>query len=614
MSVSHFQAPDAPGFKLDPRVVGAFGRFAGGFWRGATSFRAWALTLGLAAFLILSTAATVALNHWNRWFFDSLEARDVSGLTQAVLVFGLIIAAMAAIGVGIVLTRETLQVDWRAWIVKHLVDRWLSRQRFYHLNVTGKEPPNPEYRISDDTRWATEPLVDLGIGLVLAVVGAAAFISILWTVGGSYTLELGSLGPVTIPAYMVIAALAYGIIASGLMMWVGAPLVGFVGRKNEAEGYFRFAMMRIRDNAESVALMNGARYEQAVLGRFYETVVARWMAIVWQHGHLTWITNASGPMIPIIPLLFAAPKYISGELTLGQVTQLAAAFVQVQIAISWVVDNYNRVAEWYASARRVMDIVDACDAIDPQIEATSPKPVRPTAEQGATVRLSDFEIGDGTGRPLLSGADLSAGPGEAVHVYGDSSTGKSTLVRVLAGLWPVARGGLTLPDRSEVMITPQKSYLPLGSLKGALLYPNPTLQMSNDRLRAALDKVDLGALGTRLDEVARWDQVLSNGERQRLAMARLLIHQPRVIILDDALSALDEFRASCHPRAPAQRAARRHHRQPGPASGAGGSARPPARAGARRRQYGADGVAYARTRQRQITNTQGRARERAGYR
>ena len=540
MSVSHFQAPDAPGFKLDPRVVGAFGRFAGGFWRGATAFRAWALTLGLAAFLILSTAATVALNHWNRWFFDSLEARDVGGLTHAVLVFAVIIGFMAAIGVGIVLTRETLQVDWRAWIVKHLVDRWLSRQRFYHLNVTGKEPPNPEYRISDDTRWATEPLVDLGIGLVLAVVGAAAFISILWTVGGSYTLELGSLGPVTIPAYMVIAALAYGIIASGLMMWVGAPLVGFVGRKNEAEGYFRFAMMRIRDNAESVALMNGARYEQAVLGRFYETVVARWKAIVWQHGHLTWITNASGPMIPIVPLLFVAPKYISGELTLGQVTQLAAAFIQVQIAISWVVDNYNRVAEWYASARRVMDIVDACDAIDPQIEATSPTPTRPTAAQGATLRLSDFEIGDGTGRPLLSGADLSAGPGEAVHVHGDSSTGKSTLVRVLAGLWPVARGGLTLPDRSEVMITPQKSYLPLGSLKGALLYPNPTLQMSDDRLRAALDKVDLGALGGRLDEVARWDQVLSNGERQRLAMARLLIHEPRVIILDDALSALDE--------------------------------------------------------------------------
>jgi putative ATP-binding cassette transporter len=540
MTIEHFQAPDAPGFKLDPRVVGAFGRFAGGFWRGATRFRALALTLGLALFLILSTAATVALNHWNRWFFDSLESRDVQGVTQAVFVFALIIAAMAAVGVGIVLTRETLQVDWRAWIVRHLVERWLSYQRFYHLNLTGKEPPNPEYRISDDTRWATEPLVDLGIGLVLAVVNAAAFISILWSVGGSYTLAAGSLGPVTIPAYMVIVALTYGSLASGLMLWVGAPLVGYVGRKNEAEGYFRFAMMRIRDNAESVALMNGARYEQAVLGRFYDTVVARWMAIVWQHGHLTWITNGSGPMIPIVPLLFAAPKYISGDLTLGQVTQLAAAFIQVQIAISWVVDNYNRVAEWYASARRVMDIVNACAAIDPEIAAISPTPARPAPGKGTAVCLADFEIGDGNGRSLLSGVDLAVDPGEALHVHGGSSTGKSTLVRVLAGLWPLLRGNLTLPDRSAVMIAPQKSYLPLGSLRGALLYPDPALKMSDERLRAALEKVDLGALCRRLDEVARWDQVLSNGERQRLAMARLIIHRPRVIILDDALSALEE--------------------------------------------------------------------------
>ena len=349
---------------------------------------------------------------------------------------------------------------------------------------------------------------------MLAVVGAAAFISILWTVGGSYTLDLGALGPVTIPAYMVILALAYGFLASGLMLWVGAQLVGFVGRKNEAEGYFRFAMMRIRDNAESVALMNGARYEQAVLGRFYETVVARWMAIVWQHGHLTWITNASGPMIPIIPLLFAAPKYISGELTLGQVTQLAAAFIQVQIAISWVVDNYNRVAEWYASARRVMDIVDACEAIDPEIEKTSPRPTRPTAE-GATLRLSDFEIGDGTGRPLLSGADLSAGPGEAVHVHGDSSTGKSTLVRVLAGLWPVARGGLTLPDRSEVMIAPQKSYLPLGLAQGRAALSQPD---AADVRRPPAGRARQGRL-ERARQPARRGGALGPGALQRRAPA-----------------------------------------------------------------------------------------------
>jgi putative ATP-binding cassette transporter len=156
------------------------------------------------------------------------------------------------------------------------------------------------------------------------------------------------------------------------------------------------------------------------------------------------------------------------------------------------------------------------------------------------LRLTAFEVADGAGRPLMQGIDFLAAPGEAAHVSGESSTGKSTLVRVLGRLWPQARGELALPDTSQVMITPQKSYLPLGSLKGALLYPNPDLTVADDRLEAVLEKVGLGALAPRLGEVARWDQVLSNGERQRLAVARLLIHRPRVAILDEALSALDE--------------------------------------------------------------------------
>src|SRR5215831_288235 len=206
MTALPFEIPEPPAFRLDARVVARFARFAGAFWRGATRRRAWLLTLGLIACLLLSTGATVALNQWNRWFFDSLAARDVAALGNAVVVFALIILAMAAVGVGIVLTRETLQVRWRAFLVERLFERWLSDQRFYHLNVSGKEPPNPEYRISDDTRWATEPLVDLGIGLILAVVGAAAFISILWQVGGSIALTAAGVA-VTIPAYMVLLAL-----------------------------------------------------------------------------------------------------------------------------------------------------------------------------------------------------------------------------------------------------------------------------------------------------------------------------------------------------------------------------------------------------------------------
>jgi len=284
--------------------------------------------------------------------------------------------------------------------------------------------------------------------------------------------------------------------------------------------------------------MDGARYERAILGRFYDRVVARWMSIVWQHGHLTWITNSFNPMRSVLPLLLVAPKYLSGELTLGQVAQLAEAFVQVQIAISWVVDNYNRVAEWYASGRRVMDIVTACDDIDNEIPAQAAK--LGSAGEVPTVSLDGVAVVDGNGKVLISSASLAAGPGEAVHISGESSTGKSVLVRVLAGLWPAARGGVAAHDSGRVMITPQKSYLPLGSLKGALLYPEPDLAVADGDLAAVLERVGLGALAPRLDEVARWDQVLANGERQRLAVARLILHKPQVIVLDDALSALED--------------------------------------------------------------------------
>ena len=227
------------------------------------------------------------------------------------------------------------------------------------LQSTGTEPPNPEYRISDDTRWATEILVDLGIGLVIAISGGIAFVTILWTVGGAITIS-----GVTIPGYMVWLAFAYGITASTLIAIVGRPLVGRVGTKNESEGHLRFAMMRIRSAAASISETGSARNEAKLVQDLYDRVVERWLKIVTSHGHVTWITNSSGPMIPIVPLLFAAPKYLAGEMTLGQVTQLAAAFVQVQIAISWIVDNYNRIAEWYASCRRVLDVIDACDALD----------------------------------------------------------------------------------------------------------------------------------------------------------------------------------------------------------------------------------------------------------
>ena len=530
-------AASAPNLDLDWRVIRRFARFAGGFWKGDGARQAWMLTITLAICLLLSTSATVALNHWTRWFFDSLEARNALALWESVLVFLVIIAAMAAIGVGIVLTRERLPVHWRAWIVGEVVSRWLAGGRFYHLAHPGTQPANPEYRIADDSRWASEPLVDLGIGLVTAIISAAAFISILWSVGGSYTLTLGD-SSFTIPAYMGLLALAYGIVGSLLTMWIGRRLVGYVGRKNEAEGDFRFALMRLRDNAESIAMLGGEQSERRILARIYDTVVQRWLRIVQQHGRLTWITNSIGPMTPIVPLLFAAPKYLQGELTLGEVTQLAAAFSQVQMAISWVVDNFNRIAEWYASARRVMDMVDACDGIDRRHADGRGIAIAPSPSEGLV--LEGLAVHDPSGRALVARADLMVPPATSLSISGDTSSGKTAIVRAIAGLWREGHGTVRIGTQARIMIAPQQGYLPLATLREALIYPASGERLADGEIVAALDAAGLGHLVDKLDDTGRWDQSLSAGERQRVAIARLLLHRPDVIILDDAMTALDE--------------------------------------------------------------------------
>jgi putative ATP-binding cassette transporter len=322
------------------------------------------------------------------------------------------------------------------------------------------------------------------------------------------------------------------------MLWIGRPLAGFFYGKNESEGDFRFALMRLRDNAESVALMSGEQAERGILAVIYARVVHNWMSIVRRHGLLTWVTNSSGPMKPVVPLLFAAPKYFSGELSLGQVTQLAAAFLEVQIAISWVVDNFNKIAEWYASARRVLDIVDACDAVE---AARRRQPSRITIEkQPAGVAIVHASVADPFGAPLLRDVTVEAQAGASLHISGDTSAGKTTLVRAIAGLWTEGSGIVRRPDIGRVMILPQKPYAPLGSLADALAYPETKRRPGDAQMRQALELTGLSHFSEHLHQSERWDQRLSIGERQRLNVARLLLHRPDVAVMDDALSALDE--------------------------------------------------------------------------
>lgn len=350
-------------------VARRFFAMSGGFWRGSGAVRAWFWTLALASAIILSVLANVAVNRWNGWFFDALEHRNVYSASVAIAIFPFIVLVTAGIGVAILVTRETLQVHWRRWLTTQLIDHWIADKRFYRLSKSGFEPANPEYRIADDVRWATEPLVDFAIGLLSAIITLLSFIGILWSIGGSLNVRLGDTH-LSIPAYLVWAAIAYAVVVSAAMLYFGQPLPQRVAERNEGEAKLRFGLMRLRDHGAEIAQTNGEVRERAALMGIYDSLALRWLAMIRRRGRLTWITNGNGVLVPVVPLLLAAPKYLAGDLSLGDLVQAAAAFVHVQIAFNWVIENFMRIAEWLASARRVTDLVGAIDRLEQGLGST----------------------------------------------------------------------------------------------------------------------------------------------------------------------------------------------------------------------------------------------------
>ncbi len=516
----------------DRQVALRFAALTGGFWRGSCAGRAWFWSLLLATAIILSVFANVTVNRWNGWFFDALEKRDSESALIAMAVFPVLVLVVAGLGVVILVSRETFQVHWRQWVTAKLADSWVGQRRFFRLSLSGYEPANPEYRIADDVRWATEPVVDFAIGLLSAVITIITFIEILWEIGGALTLRIGG-APVVIPAYLVLAAIVYAVLVSALVTFVGRRLPSLIAARNEGEARLRFSLMRIRDHGETIALARTEAGERRAVARTYDSLVGRWLAMIRQRGRLTWITNGSGALVPVVPLLLAAPKYLSGEMSLGGVVQVAAAFVAVQNAFNWVLDNFMRIAEWLAAARRVNELADALERVDgePPGEHLAISPSR-----DGLLHLDEVTLIDRDGRTLVADISCSMPQGATLHVSGELGLGQGALIQAVAGLWPWGRGAIMLPQGAFVTVVPQKLHLSEGTLR-AVLETGRTVP--EEQLESALRRYGLSGLAPLLDESRDWDKELATGDRQRLALARAELEKPDIILLDEATSAFD---------------------------------------------------------------------------
>ncbi|MEF3366730.1 ABC transporter ATP-binding protein/permease [Methylocystis sp. 9N] len=516
-----------------------FGKLALKFWSGETRRHAWLLTFFVALFIALQLAAQLSINAWNRYFFDALESKSVDALWQDVLLLPVLVIFSGLAASGALVARMTMQTHWREWLTETLAGWWLEDQRYYRLEVAADEQTSPEYRIAKDVQLAIDPLVEFAVGFVTAVATAAAFVGVLWTIGGALEFDLFG-AHFILPGYLGLAAVAYAATAGGLVYIAGRPLVAAVSQKNEAEAQFLAELTRLKENAESIALIRGDADELMSILQNYKRVVAAWLRQIRCNGVVASFQSANGALVPLIPLVLVSPKYLSGALTLGAVMQLASAFVAVQVALNWFIDNFVRVAEWMASANRVDELTEALEGLDIGVIMGEKEFIDFGVSDDDEIHIEELSVAHRCGRVVVASANVVIPAGEKLLVGGASGTGKSTLVRALAGLWPWGSGRILLPKDAHIVFIPQKPYIPLGTLRQALLYSISDKEITEDMIHGAMRRCGIGYLIKNLDEERRWGQTLSGGERQRLAFARLLLQRPQIIIMDEATSALDE--------------------------------------------------------------------------
>jgi vitamin B12/bleomycin/antimicrobial peptide transport system ATP-binding/permease protein len=514
------------------------------YYRSEEKWSAWGLLLSIVSLRLLLVGMTVILSFWNREFFNSLQDKDFAAFFGLLFVyrrtpsgfmpgFCEIAAVYILVAVYYTYLSQWLQIRWRRWLTVRFLDEWLADRAYYRISLTADRAAigtdNPDQRIAEDIRDFVDNTLTLGISLLANVITLFSFLGILWSLSGTITLF-----GISIPGYMVWVALVYAVLGTWLTHLVGRPLAALRFRQQRVEADFRYSLVRVRENMEGIALYNGEAEEKGLLGDRFHSVIGNWWAIMQRTKMLNALTAGYDQVAVIFPFIVAAPRFFSGQIPLGGLTQTAGAFGRVQDALSWFIGQYSSLAQWHAIVERLTTFHRA--VIAARAAFGTGLTLADAPDESVEMRDTSIELPNGT--KLLTGADLVLEPGHSVVISGRSGSGKSTLFRVLAGIWPFGHGHVRRPVE-RCLFLPQRPYIPLGTLRHVVTYPHPHDTYSREDIDRALVDAGLGQFVPRLDDDEHWAQQLSGGEQQRVALARALLTKPDWLFLDEATASLD---------------------------------------------------------------------------
>ncbi|EKD71774.1 MAG: hypothetical protein ACD_46C00102G0002 [uncultured bacterium] len=507
------------------------------YWQSDQRFPAYVFFTVVMVMTVSLVGLDVVFNYWYNYFYNALQAYDKHGAIRLLLIFFTIAAFYIVLAVYRYYISQLFGLRWRQWLTNQFIGRWLRKRGYYLIENFDEKTDNPDQRIQEDVAALINYSIDLSMGLIGAITTFLAFIYVLWQLSGDLVVNLGSVGIFHIPGYLVWVGVLYAFIGTVFTFKIGRPLVPLNFEQQRREATFRFAAVDLRSHAEDVALYKGEEQQKSLLNRLFSRVLENYYLIVMRQKLLLWFTAGYNQTSVVLPLIVALPNYFDKVFLLGGLIQSLSAFNRVQDSLSFIVNSYTRIAEFQAVAQRLTTFVN--HLADAEEKAESENQVVFTKHPENTIIVKDLRINTPRGELLLADINEQLIHGDHYLIKGISGIGKSTFLRTMAGIWPYAAGEVVFPDSQSIMYLSQRPYMPIGELSEAVLFPDKYSTDKKELLEQVLVDCHLEAFIPRLRETGTWSEKLSPGEQQRIAFARILLHQPDWVFLDESTSMLD---------------------------------------------------------------------------